>query len=310
MRVALIDLGTVMFKLLIADIHSKSRFEKVHSMKSPVRLGEKGINSNIIAPDAFERGLATLKNYVEAVQGYNCDRVVAYGTSALRSASNGREFVETIAQKHGLLVHIIDGQNEAELIYDGAKTSLDLGEEKSLILDIGGGSNEFIIANKHTIFWQQSYSLGASRLIEWLNPSDPITPSEIARLKNRLRTAMPDLFDACTSHGVSSLIGTSGSFEVLADMASILFRKQKPDTERTSAPIDLAEFKQLCNLILRATSAERKNMPGMHDVRVNLIVIAMVIIDLVVEECDIRKMTQSAYALNEGILFNIIEENL
>lgn len=310
MRVALIDLGTVMFNLLIADIDSQKKFERVHSLKSPVRLGEKGINDNLIAPEAFERGLATLKNHIDILNDYGCERVFAFGTSALRSASNGRDFVNAVAQTHDLNIHIIDGQKEAEMIYHGARLSLNLGDEKLLIMDIGGGSNEFIIANQHTIFWQQSYSLGASRLIEWLNPSDPITPEEIDRLKNRLRPAMQDLFAACKTHGVSSLIGTSGSFEVIADMISILYHDQKPDAERTSYPFNVAEFKQICDLILKATSAQRIEMPGMHSVRVNLIVIAMVLIDLVVEECDIRQMTQSAYALNEGILFNVIEGNL
>lgn len=310
MRVALIDLGTVMFKLLIADIDSQNRVERIHSLKSPVRLGENGINDNKITPEAFERGLAALKNHVEILKKHGCERVFAFGTSALRSASNSREFIDVVAQSYGLKIHIIDGQREAKLIYDGAKSSLDLGDNKSLIMDIGGGSNEFIIADQHTIFWQQSYPLGASRLIEWLTPSDPITPNEITKLKNRLRPAMQDLFVACKAHRVSSLVGTSGSFEVVADMISILLRNQAPDADRTYYQLNIEEYKQIRNLILKASSAERIKMPGMHSIRVNLIVIAIVLIDLVVEECDIRQMAQSAYALNEGILFNVIEGNL
>lgn len=310
MRVALLDLGTNTFNMLIAEIDDQKNYQKLYASKVAVRLGEGGINENYITEEAFERGLVALRNQITALKNHACEQVLAFGTSALRSATNGQEFVDTVEQMYDLHIQIIDGDREAEMIYEGVKLSLNLGDEKSLIMDIGGGSNEFIICNEHEIFWKKSYPLGVSRLLQLLKPSDPIQPDEIKKLKEHLSEHMGDLFAACKEHGVTSLIGSSGSFDSLSEMISIHYYDRELPEDRKFYDFKIEDFQKVKDLILRSNKEKRLEMRGLHRIRVDMIVMAVVMIDLVIEECGIEKMRQSAFSLKEGILFNVLEGNL
>lgn len=310
MRVALLDLGTNTFNMLIAEIDSHKNYKKIYSSKVAVRLGEGGINENYITDEAFERGLLALKNQIIALKNYGCEQALAFGTSALRSAKNGQEFVDTVADMYDLHIQIIDGDREARMIYHGVKLSLDMGLEKSLIMDIGGGSNEFIICNRDEIFWKKSYSLGVSRLLQWLKPSDPITSEEISTLKDHLNEHMGDLYAACKEHGVRRLIGSSGSFDSLSEMISIQFHHNELPEDRKEYEFKMEEFQRIKTTILKATKEKRLEMRGLHRIRVDMIVMAVVMIELVIEKCGITEMAQSAYSLKEGILFDVLEGNL
>lgn len=310
MRVALLDLGTNTFNMLIAEIDSNKNYKKIYASKVAVRLGEGGINENYITEEAFERGLLALENQITALKNHGCEQVLAFGTSALRSAKNGQEFVDTVADLHQLHIQIIDGDREAKMIYQGVKLSQDLGEGKSLIIDIGGGSNEFIICNRDEIFWKKSYALGVSRLLQWLKPSDPITPEEITKLKDHLNEHMGDLYAACKEHGVQRLIGSSGSFDSLSEMISIHFHDTELPEDRKEYEFKIEEFQRIKTMILEATKEKRLEMRGLHRIRVDMILMAVVMIELVIEKCNITEMTQSAYSLKEGILFDVLEGNL
>jgi len=309
-RVAILDLGTNTFNMLIADISSDHKYTRVYNSKVPVKLGEGGINDNYITEAAFERGLLALKNQIIALKNHGCERAIAFGTSALRDATNGQDFVDTVKQTYDLNVQIIDGDREAQMICKGVQMSLDLGKDKSLIMDIGGGSTEFIIANRDQIFWKRSYKLGVSRLIQWLKPSDPITEDEIEKLKSHLNAQLGELFTQCRQHGIKQLVGSSGSFDSLADMISIKHTGNPLSDELTSFDINIADFDEIRQKILASTKEQRLEMRGLHRIRVDFIVMAVVLINLVVDGANIRSMKQSAYALKEGILFDVLEGNL
>ena len=310
MRIAVLDLGTNTFNLLIADVDDQKNYHKVHSSKEAVRLGEGGINQNTITEEAFERGLLALQNHIAKLKTFECDQVLAFGTSALRGADNGLQFVETVAEKFDLHIRIIDGDTEAEMIYNGVKLALDLGAEKSLIMDIGGGSTEFIIADQHQIFWKKSYPLGVSRLLQWLKPSDPIIRDEIFRLKNHLNENLGDLYDACAAHNIESIVGSSGSFDSLANMISIHVRNREIPDDQKSFDFETEEYYRIQEMILTSNRKERLGMRGLHRIRVDMIIAAVIMIDLVIEKCNIKKMRRSAFALKEGVLFNVLEGNL
>ncbi len=310
MRIAVLDLGTNTFNMLIAEIDNQKNYKKIYSSKVAVRLGEGGINRNIITDEAFERGLVALRNQITAFKNFGCDQVLAFGTSALRSADNGQQFVETVAELYDLHIQIIDGDTEAEMIYKGVKLALDLGNEKALIMDIGGGSTEFIIANQHQTYWKKSFPLGVSRLLQWLLPSDPIKEAEISKLKKHLNEEMDELWKACKEHKVETLIGSSGSFDSLADMIAIHIRQQEIPEEQKSFDFKIEEFLRIEEKILKSNKEQRLEMRGLHRIRVDLIVAAVMMIDLVIENCDIKKIKRSAYSLKEGILFDVLEGNL
>src|SRR5262245_52307476 len=125
MRIAVIDLGTNTFNLLIADIGAKGH-GKVVSDRIPVKLGEGTINSGYISPGPFQRGINALSHYKELIDLHKVDIVRAFATSAIRSASNGAEFVQLAKERFGFSVEVIDGDREAELIYRGVALAVDL----------------------------------------------------------------------------------------------------------------------------------------------------------------------------------------
>ena len=166
-RIAIIDFGTNTFNLLIID-KTINGFKEVYSTKVGVGLGLGGINENRIHEDAAARAIATLKLYKEKAVSLNVVKIVAFGTSAIRNATNNTEFIERIKSEIGIDIVVISGKREAELIYKGV--TLDLKEDASfIVMDIGGGSTEFIFGNREKLFIAGSFEIGASRIYQAFN---------------------------------------------------------------------------------------------------------------------------------------------
>ncbi len=277
MRAAIIDMGTNTFNLLIAESQEGGTFKVLLDRKLPVRLGAGGISQKIITPEAMERGFRALEEHAETIKEYGLTHAKAFGTSAIRSARNGKMFADQVFQRFGFDVEIISGKREAELIYKGVKHAVTLTEQPVLILDIGGGSNEFIIGDRENIFWKKSYKLGVARLLEGMHPSDPITPEEITQAENLFRMSLRELYKMVPMYAIDTLIGASGSFETF----SALLRSE-PDSSykafsgETSMEITLPDYFRLYEQLLRSTAEERSRMPGMDPIRVDYIVLASV----------------------------------
>lgn len=306
MRISIIDLGTNTFNLLIADISADRKFTIVYNTKVPVKLGEDGINKNFIAPPAFERGLNALKKYSQLIAEYKSEKNYSFATSAIREATNGKEFVQKVKELFNIDVQIISGDREAELIYYGVKKAAQLTDEKSLIIDIGGGSVEFIIADKNEIFWKQSFLLGASRLLEKFYPSDPIEEDEVAAIKQYLREELKPLSIALKKYPVLELIGSSGSFESLADMIAHRFYDIKILDDKTEYDFNLDDCNMIYEELMKSTKQERLKMKGLIEMRVDMIVVSSIIVHFVITEFEISKMRLSTYALKEGVISELL----
>ena len=186
MNIAVIDCGTNTFHLLIVETKADGKFKILFKESVPVKLGEGGITSKIISEMPFHRGILALKYFKNIIRKHDPYKIVAYATAAIRNAANGNDFLQEAMNETQIEIQQIDGSKEAELIYYGVRQAVKLTEEKVLIIDIGGGSVEFIIVDKNEIFWKQSFEIGAALLLEKFKPTDPITPSEINEIKMHL----------------------------------------------------------------------------------------------------------------------------
>ncbi len=306
MRIAVIDLGTNTFNLLIAEINPDKSYTNLYQTKLSVKLGEEGINKGFIAPASFQRGINALKIYKETISNYNVEKVFTFATSAIRTATNGIEFTEKVKQETGFEVEIITGDKEAELIYYGVCEAVNLGEELSLIIDIGGGSTEFIIANKDKIFWKQSFLLGASRLLEKFKPSDPITDIEIQQLTDYLNAHLQSLYEAVKLFPITELIGSSGSFDSLAEMIAHRFYTPEILKDKTEYTFNLSDYKVIYENVIKSNKEERTKMKGLIEMRIDMIVISTIIVQFILTSFNIKKMRLSTYSLKEGTLSEII----
>src|SRR5690606_22792717 len=124
----------------------------IYKEKVSVKIGQNGISKGFIAADAYDRALKTLDGFKSHIDYFKVNKTIATGTSAIRNSRNGYQLIKDIRQKTGIEVAIISGEREAELIYHGVKSALDLGKSTSMVMDIGGGSVEFIICNSEKIF--------------------------------------------------------------------------------------------------------------------------------------------------------------
>lgn len=302
--VAILDFGTNTFNLLIAQDEGKS-FKRIYSGKEAVKLGRGGINKRMITDEAMERGFKAISNHMDIIKSYGAEEIHAYATSAMRNAENGNAFAEEIERRFSFHVNIIPGEQEAELIYKGITESVDLGAETGLILDIGGGSNEFIICDRHKMHWKHSFELGMARILEQFTISDPITKEEIANIEKYYKAELGLLFENVRKFKPTVLIGASGSFDTIAAM--LIHKLQLSGNGRTSLNILPEDYRVIHHILLNSTISERKNMPGMEPVRIEMIVPATIFINFVMVSCGLKQMYQSDYALKEGVMATLIE---
>ncbi|MBW6477957.1 MAG: Ppx/GppA family phosphatase [Bacteroidales bacterium] len=304
MTAAIIDCGTNTFNLLVADIQVNEGYKILLNTKKSVKLGEGGMPDNKIAKKPFERGIKTFIELVKIAKKYKAESIHAFATSAVRSTLNGPEFVKKIQEKTGIIIQVLNGDTEAQYIYKGVRLSLDNLPQPILIMDIGGGSTEFIIASEDQVLWKRSFDLGASRLIQQFQPSDPLTPEQEKNLKEHFRDMLKPLNTQLKKHQVDTLIGCSGSFESLADM----IKAEKNDNQPLGDiyNFDYGDFKNLHQKLIASTEAERKAMPGLVEYRADTIVFASIFIRFVKKRHKIKNMTYSGFALKEGVLADLI----
>jgi len=304
MRIAVIDLGTNTFHLLIAEI-KQNNFDVIYKTNVPVKLGEGKINENVIIPVAFERGLACLKNFADTMTAYQVDQVRATATSAVRSAQNGQDFVEAVREKTGIAIEIISGDDEADLIYQGVKLSGAI-QNLSLIMDIGGGSVEFILCDTEKLIWKKSYNIGAARLAQQFFNSDPISDDDRNAILYHIHGELADLFEICERYQPQTLIGSAGAFETFAELI-INKKNQQIDINKAETYVfNFDEYIEVAIKLLNLNHQERAAMPGMIPLRVDMIVMAALITNYVLGRTKINQLTLSTYDLKMGSLANFL----
>jgi exopolyphosphatase/guanosine-5'-triphosphate,3'-diphosphate pyrophosphatase len=308
MRIAVLDLGTNTFNLLITDILPNGSMRKVFNEKLAPKLGLGGINNQTIVPEAFERGIHSLEIQKEIILTYKPDKVFIFGTSALRNAKNAFDFVLKVKNELALDITIISGDREAELIYHGNKLAFDWGKDIGLIIDIGGGSIEFILANNEQIYWKQSFEIGVSRLLQLFNPSSPFTDAEVAEIDEYVDSFLQPLYLAFKQYPAHYLIGSSGAFDTFRDM--IVAEKELPKSDALSFIILYQTFQVLKNKIINLPQQELIRVKGMDPMRVDMIGIAAIFVDFIMRKLSLHTIIQSNYSLKEGVIDSLIRNDI
>ena len=300
-RIAILDLGTNTFHLLIADIEIAGKAKIVLQETIAVGLGEGGISKSFISIEAFQRGINALRIFKKRIDKYQAGSVSSAATSAIRSAANGKEFIEKITTETGLIIQTIDGGREAELIYQGVRAAVPM-EQNSLIVDIGGGSVEFIICDRSKLYWKKSYPIGVARIMEQFHYSDPISDTAVGELTTYFENTLTDLFDQINIYRPKLMIGSAGSFETFAQLQDHNFKVSFNQPEQV---IDLAVFHKLSERIIKSTHAEREKMPAIPAIRVDMIVVSTLLTRFIINKSGIDTLKLSAYSLKEGMLFEL-----
>ncbi len=304
MRIAVIDLGTNTCNLLVAEMVDND-YRILHQSKQLVKLGDDKIRDNEISPAATERTLESFRSHKEIINKFNTDRVCVVATSAVRGAANKVRYLEQIGEESGWLVKLVSGEKEAELIFKGVLLAFQNLTDPSVILDIGGGSNEIILAHNRAMLWKESRPTGMARVINNFTLSDPVNADQIRGLQDYFATQHAAAISNGRLEKVKMMIGCSGAFDTIADIIDGVDPGAK---QRKTQEIPMAEFYGVYERLLKSTRDERVQMKGMDQVRVDLIVPAMILIEKLVHEIEIEKIVQTDFALREGVLYELLQK--
>lgn len=297
-RYGVIDLGTNTFHLLISEKDADGNLTDLFRERVFVKLGEEGIET--ISDLAFRRALQALDSFKKLLDHYEVREVKAIGTAALRTATNGIEIIEKIRSETGIEVNLIPGDEEARLIHLGVVQAVPLNHENGLIMDIGGGSVEFILANNREVIWSESFPIGVSVLYRRFHKTDPISREEIFAIEQFLEYTLQPLTGILQNHKTSLLIGSSGTFDVLEAML------QNQRISSIHSIINVHDFFPLYDQFLKTTLDERFKMEHLPESRAELIIVALILIRFILRQTDFRQISVSAYAMKEGILYEMI----
>ncbi len=300
-RIAVMDLGTNTFHLLIAE-KAANGFQTILHITEAVKLGEGGMKDGLINAEAFKRGLKTMELFAEKIRIKEASQVRAVATSAIRSTKNGNDFINEVKKRTGIEIEVIDGLQEAGLIYKGVKSSGILSAEKALILDIGGGSVEFILCDEQEIYWKQSFEIGAQRLRQLFHQTDPITLENIQKLNHYLDEQLQMLFLSIKKQDVQNLIGSSGSFETYAEMIEVEKGNSFNIQNIKTYNFKIDDFNEVANWLQDSTHQERLAKKSIIPLRVDMIVVASLITSFIMQKLEIQKLSMTTYSLKEGVL--------
>lgn len=291
-RIAIIDLGTNTFNLLVAD-KDGSNLKRVLSTKDGVALGLGGINENKLSGDAIERAMTTLHKFCSTCRDLETDLIVGFGTSALRNANNASELTTRAKNELDLSIEVISGNREAELIYKGVASGYEF-KSADLIMDIGGGSTEFILADQSGIQKAASFEIGVSRIYQLFTFSDPMTEVDSQKIIAYLEKATGNFFDDMTC---KRLIGASGSFETFFKLA---FETEFP--EDVFVTMKAHEVYKSLDKIIRSTQKERDENPHIIPIRKKMAPLAAVKTKWIMDKLGMDELVISPFALKEGVI--------
>ena len=294
MKKAVIDLGTNTFNLLIVEMQDDG-IVVLHSEKEGVALGMGGINHQKISNDAIDRALKTLTHFKQVCDAHRVSIIKAIGTSAIRDAKNALDFCQRVKEGLDIDIEIVSGQREAELIHIGISAS-HVFKEHALIMDIGGGSTEFISSDETGIHDMISMNIGVSRIFQLFHLSDPLTNEDVANIEEWLHKNAGGFFE---NRKEQVLIGASGSFETFYEM---IHKQAFPSLSR-SIEISLEQLQSILNHIIASTQVERDQNEWIIPIRKKMAPIAAVKTRWVLNQILAKKVFISPYALKEGVIF-------
>ena len=303
-RIAAIDLGTNSFHAVLVDIYPDGSFRTIDKLKEMVILAEKGMD-NHLSEDAMERGLEALKRIKFLCDSQQVEQILAYATSAIREADNGGEFIQRMIDEVGIKARAISGKMEAELIGLAVRHSVSLDEEMVLMVDIGGGSVEFIVGNRQEFVHVSSLKLGVARMAVRYVREDPITTQEKQALKQHFKKELSGIAEVLQKYPVKTMIGSSGTMENIAAMIA---------GQNTSSEIRILnelvftskEFRSFYKDFIKLTSKERAQIKELEEKRVDIINPGMVLLKFLIKEFSIERVKISEAALRDGMILNFI----
>lgn len=307
---AAIDIGTNSIHLVVVKIAGDGSFETIDQVKEVVRLGEgSGDDIKHLTSAAVKRGIRTLMTFKGIADSHNAE-IRAVATSAVREASNKNEFIKKVKEETGIDTEIISGHEEARLIYLGALRALSIYDKTILLIDIGGGSTEFVVAKEGNILYSNSLKIGAVRLTNKFFPDGIISKSGIIDAESYVEGMIYPVYRDLQNFEIDKVVGTSGTIMACGNMIAAQKGEIKSvPTVLNNFEFSLDQLRTIYKRVLKYKSPdERKNIAGLDNKRADIIPAGIILLKNIFEMIDIQSLVISGFALREGIVIDSIQK--
>jgi exopolyphosphatase/guanosine-5'-triphosphate,3'-diphosphate pyrophosphatase len=299
MRVAIIDLGTNSVRFDVHQIGTKNQYQLLHREKLMVRLGQGVFSEGRLNADAIRRTLHAFISFRKTADDFRVERIVAFGTAALREASDGSRLLAQIREKSGIDLRVISGVEEAKLIARGILKNEKTPKGRFCLIDIGGGSTEISVCRGKKLTHTNSFSLGTARLQQvFLRSSPPKSLPDsdemsIPQLRSYIRAALVTKMFADRWPKVDRMIGSSGTIRAIGK----LIKRGK-----ATKTVDRADLKKLVKEMSTMTTTELLGMPGMEAKRVDMILAGAILLEECMNVTGAKRVVATEFSLRDGIL--------
>ena len=301
-NIAILDLGSNLTKLVI--VKNLLPLEVIHRSVYDTKT-LKSAPKGYFDENSITKIEKDIKQILSVTSKLNCGIHLGIATSAFRTRTNGQEVIDLINQKFNINIQIIEGKREAQLIHKGALASVTPNRYPVMVMDIGGGSTEFIIGTDTEILWKQSFNFGSTALTKDLDIANPLTLDNITELTNRLGNFLSPLFTAIGKLQPKTAIGTTGAFE---SFAQLIENKTGSNTPvKSGYEYQLDSLTVILIALINSTESQRKVMDGMNLLRVGTINIAAVIFNYVFTKTEFENYYLSLGDVKEGLALEHLE---
>ena len=303
-RVAALDCGTNSIRLLIAEENpGASTFTEISRKMSIVKLGEGVDRNKAFLPDAISRTLAALKVFAADIAEAKVEQVRFCATSATRDAQNRDEFLIPVAQILGITPEVISGEEEARLSFKGATQVLDKASGPFLVVDIGGGSTEFVLGSDH-VDAARSVNIGCVRMSERHFKNDPPTKSQIESAREDIKIAIALAAEVVPINSAKTLVAVAGTATTVA-AAALNLAKYDSDLIHL-AKISAIETRRVSNWLLSLTRQERSDLGYMHPGRVDVIAAGSLVLAEIIEATGLDSFVASENDILDGMVWSML----
>jgi exopolyphosphatase / guanosine-5'-triphosphate,3'-diphosphate pyrophosphatase len=301
LRLAAIDVGSNSLHMVIVQADADGAITTLWRMKEMVGLGRLTFPSKRLTRDAIDRALSTLSRFQEAARARQCEKILAIATSAVREAVNGGDFIERAKRERGLYVRVVSAREEARLIYLAARHAIPMGAKPHFIVDIGGGSVEFICGDDRHPVLLESRKLGAARMTAQFIKTDPPEKQELKSLLRHYEKELGPLCEKIAAYGPVKTLGTSGTLENLAAMTG---------SDPTAPAIERNKFDRLLADLLDSKSKDRAKIRGLDDQRKDQIIAGALLVDELFRRLDLKRIEICPAAMREGICLDYLNRHM
>lgn len=300
MRCAAIDIGTNSMRLLISE-YEDGKFIKRDKFINTTRIGKNVDNKGVISKDAIEKNIDALLKFYNQAKENECEDIYIIGTSALRDSKNKNEFVKKAKDKLNANVDIIDGDMEANMGFMGVLSGLEDKKEDILVIDIGGGSTEFIVGNEQGIKFSKSENVGAVRMSEKFLTKDPIDEDEYQQMKDYIYKTLLNTLNIINEFDIKKIIGIGGTITTLASMH---LKLEEYDMKKThNLNLDTKDLKRQIDLLMPLNKEQKRTIKGLQPKRADIINAGFAILEIILDNFYIDNLYVSEYDNLEGLIY-------